>query len=322
MSEAVASAAAPVAAATTESSLESSSNTESQSAGGLPSESQIDSDPSLTKTEKVEAKKMLRSLKVKYNGREYDEALPFDIPDTPESIDYMRKQIQMAKLAQGKSQEFSKLQSDAIKFIDELKKNPRKVLSDPNIGVDLKKLAVEMIEEEIENSKKSPDQLQREKLEIELKALKEERDNEKEESKKRDFERIQGEQYERYDMLMTQALEKSNLPKSPYIVKKMADYMLMGISKGMDVTPEDVLPIVREEMHNDLKEMFAVMPEEVIEQLVGKDTLNKIRRKNLQKAKATTTPAAKPKINDVGATKETAGTGTGKNQSMRNFFGF
>lgn len=306
-------------------SAESSEALSAQSEGGeaLPTEAAVDANPNLSTAEKKEVKKMLKSLKVKYNGRETEEQLPFEIPDNPESIEYMRKQIQMAKLGQTKSQELSSLQKEAASFIEQLRKNPRKVLSDPTIGVDLKKMAVEMIEEEIENARKSPEQLEKEKLEKELKAMKEEREKEKEENRKRDMDRIQQQEYERYDMLLSQALDKTDLPKTPYTVKKIADYMIMAVNSGMDVTPEDVIPLVRDEMQNDLKEMFAVMPEDVIEQIVGKDVLNKLRKKNLQKARSAsgTTPIAKPQIKDTGAKAEPT-TKAGAKKPMRDFFGF
>lgn len=270
----------------------------------------------------AELKKMLKSLKVKYNGKEIDEELPFEIPDDPKAIEYMKKQIQMSKLAQSKSQEFSKLQQEAVDFLKELKSNPRKVLSDPSIGIDLKKLAVEMIEEEVANSKKSPEQLEREKLETELKELKKEREKEKEESKTREFERLQKQELERYDVLMGQALEKSNLPKSPYIVKKMADYMLMAINAGHDVTPDDVLPLVEEEMKSDLKEMFAIMPEDVIENFIGKDVFEKVRKKKLNKIKQSQPLATKTSTPDVGqAKKEDSDASKLPKKSFRDFFG-
>lgn len=285
-------------------------------------EQKIDGDPSLSPKEKAEVKKMLKSLKIKFNGREFDEELPFEIPDDPKAIEYMKKQIQMSKLAQSKSQEFSKLQQEAVDFIKELKKNPRKVLSDPSIGVDLKKLALEMVEEEIENSKKSPEQIEREKLELELKTLKSEREKEKEEGKKREFDRLQQQELERYDVLMSQALEKSTLPKSPYIVKKMADYMLMALNAGHDVTPSDVLPLVEEEMKSDLKEMFAAMPEEVIENFLGKDVFERVRKKKLQKVKQSQPLSAKSQINDVGHVKsEETDKNAKSKKSFKDFFG-
>lgn len=242
------------------------------------------SDPSLTK---AEAKKMLKSLKIKFNGKEVEEQLPFEIEDKPEYVDYMRKQLQMSKLAQSKSQEYSTLENEVRQLVQDIKNNPRKILTDPNIGIDLKQFATQIIEEEIERAKKSPEQLEKEQLAAELQALKEERKKEKESRDKAELERLQNQEVERYDMLMEQALSKhTDLPKSPYVVKKIADLMLLGLEQGMDVSPEDVIPLVKAEMQADLKEMFAAMPEDVIEALVGKEKINSLRKRNIAKGKA------------------------------------
>lgn len=271
-----------------------------------------------TPKEQVAAKKMLKSLKIKFNGKEYDEVLPFEIPDDEASVKYMREQIQRSKLSASKAQEFSSLEKEVKAFIEELKANPRKALANPAIGVDIKKLAQEIIEEEIEDAAKSPEQLEREKLEKELKSLKEERDKEKEEGRQKEFERLQEQEYERYDQAMSKALEGSKLPKSPYIIKKMADYMLMGLQDGMDLQPEDVIPIVEQEMQNDLKEMFAVMPDDVIEAIVGKDVFNRVRKKSIAKAKVQPPVPVKAGVKDVAAEPKKE---VKDKQSFKSFFG-
>lgn len=236
-------------------------------------------DPNASKAVKKAAEKTLKKLMLKVDGKE--EELEFD----PNDDEYLTEQLQLAKVARKRMQEKSTIEKEVLQFIEQLQKNPRKALSDPAFGIDIKKLAQDIIEEEIENSKKSPEQLKAEQLEAELRSIKEEREKEKEDQRTRDFERIKEQEYERYDILMSQALEKTDLPKTPYVVKKMADYMLLGLENGKDVSPEDVIPLVREEMTNDLKEMFAVMPDEVIESLIGKDKLNSIRKRNIAKAK-------------------------------------
>src|ERR1019366_8438204 len=201
--------------------------------------------------------------------KEFDEELPFEMDDTPENVEWLTKNLQMSKAASKRMSEYSQLEKEVSQFLADLRKDPRKVLSDPNINVDVKKLAASIIEEEIANAQKSPDQLEREKFQKELQQLKDEREQEKKTYSEKELERLQQTEYERYDMQMTQALEKSDLPKSPYVIKKMADYMLLGLQNKIDVSPADVIPLVREEMTNDLKEMFAVMPDEVIESIIG-----------------------------------------------------
>lgn len=301
----------------TENQQENIENTEEDQAEA--SEDSSESEKSVEKKEK-ELKKALKKLKIKVDGKELEEELPFEIPDSKEAIDYMTRQLQMGRMGSKRAQEYAALEKDVRDFISELKKDPRKVLSDPTIGIDIKQLAAQIIEEEVNNSKKTPEQIEREKIESELKALKEEREREKEENRKRELERLQQQEFERYDMLITQALDKTDLPKSPYVVKKMADYMLLGLKEGIDIHPEDVVPLVRDEITNDIKEMFKVMPDEVIENLIGKDVLTRIRKKKLAKAKEAPPVPISKAIQDVGESKKQEKEATEK-KTFRDFFG-
>jgi len=305
-------AAAPISA--DPSNPQSTENTVQTGAPGQNS-NDLSADAAKQQTEKKAEAARVKKLKLKVDGREYEEEVNLD------DDEYLTRQLQLAKAAQKRMGEYSDLEKKVRGFIEELKKNPKKVLADPNIGIDVKKLAASIIEEEIENSKKSPEQLEKEKLQADLQRLQEEREREKKEFQQREFERLQMQAYDRYDIQMSQTLEKSDLPKSPYVIKKMADYMLLGLQQGLDVTPDDVLPLVREEMQSDLKEMFAVMPEEVIEKIVGKDVLTRIRKKNVAKAKAAT-PTPTNKASDVGVSSTSKKDDSQKKKmTYRDFFG-
>lgn len=281
--------------------------------------SSVDANPNLTTAEKVEVKKMLKSLKLKVDGKDLDEELPFEIPDTEEAKEYMTRQLQMSKMGQKRAQDFSQLEKEVRGFVELLRKDPRRALSDPAIGVDIKQLAAQVIEQEIANSQKSPEQLRAEQAEAKLKDLEDERKKEKEEFDEREFTRTQEAEYERYDMEMTQALDKSDIPKSPYYIKKMADYMLLGLQEGLDVRPGDVLPVVRQEFEDDVKEALGKMSEEAIERIVGKDVFNRIRKKNIAKVKQA--PAtAKNVAKDVGKVSEPKAE-IAKKMNFKDFFG-
>lgn len=285
----------------------------------VPSESQIDSNPSLTPAQKVEAKKMIKSLKLKVDGQEYSENLPFEIEDTPANREYMSKQLQMSKVAQKRMGEKAQLEKEVTQFIELMKKDPRKALN--NFGVDVKKLAAEVVEEEIANSQKSPEQLQIEQYQRELEEIKERQKQEKEEYTKKEFERAQEQAYISYENQMSEALESSELPKSPYVVKKMADYMLLGIQNGIDVTAKDVLPLVQEEIINDIKAMAQAMPVEALEKLFGGDIMKKIRKSNVAKAKSGgAAVGAKASIKDVGIVKQEEPKTPVKKQTIKEFF--
>ena len=272
-----------------------------------------------TPSTKAAVKKALKQLKLKVDGKEITEDLPFEIPDDPKAVEWMQRQLQMSKMGQSRAQKLSEYEKQVTSFFEKLQKDPKAALSDPNIGVDIKQLARQVIEEEIANSQKSPEQLEREKLEKEIKALKEQQQKEKEEFEKREFERLQEAAYEQYDMQIDKALENSGLPKKPYVVKKFAEYMLLGLQNGIDVTPQDILPLVKEEIEQDIKEMIGASPDEVVEQFIGKEKLNSIRKKKVAKAKAEQPPMPLAKsLKDAGAPKKEKT--PEKPQTYRDFF--
>ena len=230
-------------------------------------------------------KKRIKKLKLKVDGEEFEEELPFEIDEDQE--EYVRKHLQLSKMSQKRAQSAKDIEKKARTLVEMIQKDPMAVLSDPALGLDVKKVIAEYIEKEIQESEKTPEQKQREQMEQELRALREEREKEREASKAREKEALEERELQRYDQLMSDALTgNADLPKTPYVVKKMAEHMLAMVKKGINATPQDVVSVVREEMQNDLKQMFAVLPEDVIEKLVGKETINKLRKKSVAKGKA------------------------------------
>lgn len=260
-----------------------------------------------------------RQLKLKVDGQEIVEEL--DLDNEQELV----RQLQLAKMSQKRAQEAADLRKrmDAIgEYLEQAKGDKKKLRAlIKELGADEKELAAAIIEEEIANSQKTPEQIAKEKLEEELRELKDQRKREKEEWEASERERLYAQEAERYDLLVSEAISSSDLPKSPYVVKKMADYMLLGLENGVDVHPNDVINLVREEIQEDIQQMFAAMPEEVIEKIIGKDVLGKIRKRNVAKAKQVGQPPVpvKSAVKDVGA-KKTENKSQDK-KTFKQFFG-
>ena len=259
----------------------------------------------------------LRSLRLKVDGREIEEDLPFEIPDDPEAVEYMKRHLQMSRMGTKRAQEYAQLEKEIRQLITEGTKNPRQLLKELNI--DERELARQIIEQEIENSQKSPEQLEKERIEQELRSLKEEREREKVEFEKKEFERLQEQAYEKYDAQMTSALEKSNLPKEPYVVKKIADYMLVALQEGYDVSADDVIPLVKQELEKDIQTLIGAMPDEALEQFLGKQRLANFRKKNLAKAKEAVAVSSAKAVKDTGG--KTSVKEPEKKMSFKDFFG-
>lgn len=261
--------------------------------------------------------KKIKSLNLKVYGSDVTEELPFEIDDNPEVVEYLTKQLQLSKAAQRAMQENSTFQKQVQGFFEGLKSNTREALQ--QMGIDPKEFAASVIEEELKLQQLSPEQREKMELEQKIKKLEDERKKEKEELEKRELSRLQQLEYERIDKQMTDALSSSDLPKSTYTVKKIAGYMLAGAKAGVNLTAQDVLPLVREEIQSDLKELIAALGEDKVESFIGKDVLNKIRKKNIAKAKAT--PAtAKAAVKDVAASNKADDNKPSEKVSFKDFF--
>lgn len=267
-------------------------------------------------------KKRINSLKLKYNGKEIEEKLPFEIDDDPAAIEYMTRQLQLAKMSQTKAQESANLEREVIAFMQELKTNPRKALSNPMIGLDIKQLAAEILEEEIANSQKSPEQLKIEQYEARLKEIEDERQREKEEAERRSYEQTLERSYEKYENMMLGALEANpDLPSTPYIVDKMTKYMSIAVEQGYEPDMDIIANVVRDEVNGDVKHLLNILPADKVEQLIGKDVLDKLRKNRLAASKKAPPVTVKTLAKDVAAKKPEAKQTVETKKTIRDFFG-
>lgn len=233
----------------------------------------------LSKSEKKELEKKLKKYKLKVDGKE--EEMELDLDNEEE----VKKHLQFSKAAQKRMQEKAELQKSVEQFIDLLRTNPRKVLSDPNINVDIKKFAQDILNEELENANKSPEQLEKEKLQKELEELKDKYKKDEEDRKSKEYQRLQQEAEQKLEGEISDALTSSELPKSPYTVRKMAEIMMLALQNDIDLGPKDVIPLLRKQMKEDISELFSASSDEVLEELIGKDNISRIRKRNIAKAK-------------------------------------
>lgn len=308
-------AAAPAAPAATSTPDSAPAEEISQEASSEETVEQIQQEnPELTK---AEAKKMLRELKIKFDGKELTETLPFDIPDEPEAIEYMRKKLQMDKLAQSRSKETADLKKDVEAFFKALTGDTKRVLKE--LGIDPKKFAEDVINEEITEMQKSPEQKEREKLTKELEDMRKKLKDEEEAKKSAEMSRMQEKFAVELDQDITEALTNSNkLPKSPYVVKRIADAMLLAYKNGYTTaTAKDIIPLVEKEISEEIQGMFGAAPEDAMEAILGKSNLDRLRKSRLQKAKKAVETASQIKQtgNEVKSEKKDA-----KKVSYKDFF--
>jgi hypothetical protein len=243
---------------------------------------------------KAEPPSSKRKFDLKVNGK--SKSLELDLNDEKSVKQYLEK----AMAADEKFQESSSIKKQMEWLVNELRNNPIGVLKHESLGLNPKQIAELILNEEIEKLNKSPEQLKIEEMENKLKAYEEEKKKLEEQSREQEIQKLQLEAAQNLDEQMTAALASTKLPKSPYTVKRIADAMIEAVNMGYtDVTPEQVIGFVEEQITSEIQKLFEESPDEVLEKLAGKGRLDNYRKQRLAKAKAT--PPVLNKIQDVAA---------------------
>lgn len=209
---------------------------------------------------------------------------------------------QKGEAADAKFQEAAYMRKQSEDFIKLLKTNPEAVLGNPAVGLDVQKWAEEFLWNRMQEAKKTPEQKQREQ---ELKELQEYREKEKtaaERAKQEAFEKAK-EQYKgklTEDIINT--LAQTNLPKSARTVARMAHYILQAKQSGwVDVSPKDVVDMVREDYVQEHNELLGALPQEELLKILNAEVRKKIREAELWALKHPGQPipaSMQPKLNE------------------------
>lgn len=240
---------------------------------------------------KVETPASLKKkLKIKVDGEEIEEE--YD----PNDEEYLRKNLQKSKAFDKRAKEFATLQSQVDQLVEMLKTQPDVVLE--RLGLNVDEFAEKRINRKIEDLKKPPEQIEREKMQLELEELKAEKKRIQEEKEKAEMERLRNEHASQINEEILSALNdaKSILPKkNPLVLQRIAQTMVMAMKNGYpNVTAKEVIPIVEKQWKKEMNEFFAESPEDLIEMLVGKEPLTKYRKSLYSRNKSSKQALSKP----------------------------
>jgi hypothetical protein len=300
--------------------LESQGQLEEQQEG---SQEQQESAQEGEKQQEEAEKKAEQSLRKKYSLKVNNKIkdIELDLSNDAE----IQKYLQKALAADEKFQEAANIKKGFAALIEQIKTNPLAILTHPDIGVDVKALATQVLAKEMEELEKSPEQKRIEELERKLKEKEEYEKKLEEERRQAELAKLEEEAVAELDMQITQALEKSDLPKSPYVVKRIADTMYNAMRLGYsDVTVEQIMPYVEEQITSELQALFDAAPDQtakkLMEKFVGKKNLDRVRKASLAKTK----PTSIKSVPDTGAVPKEKGDKKEEIEtiSVRNLLGF
>jgi hypothetical protein len=243
---------------------------------------------------------------LKVNGKEIKEKI--NLRDR----ERITRALQMEKAAQQAFQEraitykqLEETQEDVREFLEQFTTNPLSVVMNPefNLSKDQKRAIAEAIlREDLENSQKTPEQIEYEETKQRLEELLAEKAALEEQQRLSEQQRLEQEASIELENEIVYAIETGNLPKSTYISKKLADLAYIAYSNGIDLSMQDLIPFVKQQYKKDISEMLGILSDDEVEMLVSKDRIRQIRNKQIQ--------AVKPKEGSPKSPLKTVDTGS------------
>lgn len=222
---------------------------------------------------------MKKKFKLKVDGEEIEEEI--DLSNEED----LKRRLQLAKAAQKRMQESAHMKMAIKEFYELLQTNPDEALL--QLGFDPLKFSEERLRREIEEQKKSPQQKEFERQQRELEKHKRELDRLRQEREAAELRALE-ERYHRQleDEILSAIDGVKDVPRSAYFIKRVSDMMASFIRSGKtDVTAKDVVPIVRKQIKQELRDMYSAAPEDILEELWGKQNLDRLRKKRIAKAR-------------------------------------
>lgn len=245
------------------------SSEESSSEGKLPMPG------GLTKEEK-------KIWKLKADGEDFE----FDASNE----EAIKREIMKARGADKRFKEAAATRQQAEQFFNMLKDPSQleKVLSDPRIGVDVKKFAEELIWKEIENSQLTPEQKIQRERDLEYEQLKQEKEALRRETDERERNEHLARYEQHYEKNIMKALQSTGVPRDPMTVMRMADYMMNAVKSGYDLTAEEIAMMVKRDNSNYLKTHVNDMDEDQLLEFLGEQLAEKLRKADLKRLRSPT----------------------------------
>lgn len=227
-----------------------------------------------------EVKNMIKEFELKVGGKTYKKKLDLS------NEDELQRELQMAMAGRQAMQQKAELEKVYEQEIKRLQNNPWEVLSE--LGFDPLELSESKLREYVEEQQKSPEQVERERIERELIAARKEAEELKRRQEEMEFAKLQEQAAAELESEIQEALDAhTTLPKSPKTVMRIADALLWANDNGFpDAMVTDVLPMVEDDIKREMQDFFNLLPEDMFEAYINQQNLDRYRKSRLPKKSA------------------------------------
>lgn len=233
------------------------------------------------------AKAAAKRYKFQVDGKEIEEEL------TEEEL---VKRAQKAYGADKRFQEANEAKTKVARML-EMMKTPEgleKLLQHPSMyGEKARAVFEQILWKHIQREQMDPKERENLELREQLRQREEAEKARQAEFQKAEFEKAKAQYAEQIDKEIVDAIKAAGQQVTPYFFKRVAHYMLSALQQGKQVAPKDVVPLVQEDLQNDLRAMFENTSEDTLLNLLKSDKAwENIRKADLKRVKAA--PAMNP----------------------------
>ncbi len=275
------------------------------------------SDASGAKPKVSPPEKLMAAAKKQYKLKidNQEENFEFD----PSNDEEVKKHLQLSKVAQKRMQEKAEMQKGVNELLDTLRTNPLKVIMDPRLNIseaERHKLAESLMNEQIQEMAKTPEQKAIEKDRKELERLQKELKEERDSREQAETARMQEQAAIQYDTEISSAIESSGMPKNARTVRYFAEALKFCVQNDLNLSAKDLVPYVKKQALSEFREVMTGLSDDDFENWLGKDGISRLRKRNLAKAKAPTNPS------DIKSTGNETVAKSGKDEKKINYKDF
>lgn len=202
------------------------------------------------------------------------------------TLDEMMKGFQLGSAAHKKFQEAARAQKEARQLEEMLKTNPIEAAFKAGVSPQaMRELMEKYLYDQIKYEELSPEQRELE----DLRRFKAEQEQQRQAQKEQEQKAQQQKEIEYYQTQYVAsyeaALQKAGIPKSETAVSRIAQIQLDALENGWEMPVEMAVDQFASEQRSLVDKYIESLTEDQVEQVLGKDRLKAIRKKELAKLK-------------------------------------
>jgi multidrug efflux pump subunit AcrA (membrane-fusion protein) len=181
------------------------------------------------------------------------------------------------KAASKRMEEAAMSRKEAESVLRMFKDSPRQAMQ--RLGIDVRNLAEEVIQEELNDAMLSPEAKELRKYKAELERYQSSEKQAREQYEAEQLAKQEAQYTEQLQSQIVSTLDTAGLPRTERTVSRIAYYMQSALNAGFpNVSPADVIEYVKKDHIDDIKSTLGALNEDQIAAFLDAETIKKVNR--------------------------------------------